>query len=77
MYNVEIIRNAANGQRSREEHNVPERVYGVTGNWGVAEQETEAKERSYLYVAEVDSAKAWRRYLLYYLAYIPVQIFLQ
>jgi len=44
-YNVEIIRDAASGQRSREEHDVPEKVYGAAGNWGVAEEETEAKER--------------------------------
>ena len=44
-YNVEIIRDAASGQRSREEHDVPE-VYGAAGYWGVAEEETEAKERS-------------------------------
>ena len=41
--NIEIVRDAASGQSSREEHDVSQNVYGAAGNRGVAEEETETE----------------------------------
>ena len=41
--NVEIIGNAASRECLCEEDNVTEEVNSATGNWGLAEEETEAK----------------------------------
>ena len=41
--NVEIIGNAASRECSCEEDNVMEEVNSTTENWGIDEEETEAK----------------------------------
>ena len=41
--NVEMLGNAASRECSCEEDNVTEEVNSATGNWGIAEEETEAK----------------------------------
>ena len=41
--NVEIIGNAASRECSCEEDNVTEEVNSTTENWGIDEEETEAK----------------------------------
>ena len=41
--NVEIIGNAASRECACEEHDLTEEEDGVAGNWGIAEEKTEAK----------------------------------